>query len=140
MPNGDVAEALRPVAKAFAHLGVPFYVGGCVASSFHGAMRSTMDVDLVADLSDAQVSCRKRKEENRFRLTQLGTASAVPNKYFSELEDPRFGVNRLHLHGDVIVIAICGMLADADGQTAIGTLIIVSAWASGQGISLRRWL
>lgn len=70
MPNDDLAEALRPVAKAFAHVGVPFYVGGSVASSFHGAMRSTMDVDLVADLSDAQVTPF---------LTELGDAY-----YFSE--------------------------------------------------------
>lgn len=52
----DVAKALQPVAKTFERLGVEFYVGGSVASSFHGAMRSTMDVDLVASIDDAQVS------------------------------------------------------------------------------------
>lgn len=46
----DLIAALRPVAEAFGALGVRFYVGGSVASSFHGAVRSTMDVDLVCEL------------------------------------------------------------------------------------------
>jgi len=39
--------------------------------------------------------------------------------FFAELPDPRSEVNRLHLLGDVIVIAICGVLANADGPSAI---------------------
>jgi hypothetical protein len=35
-------EALEPVAAALQALGVRFYVGGSVASSFHGVARSTM--------------------------------------------------------------------------------------------------
>ena len=54
--------------------------------------------------------------------------------YFNELEDPRSSVNRLHLLGDVIVIAICGVLANADGPTAIAT------WAKLQESDLRKYL
>ena len=54
--NNDVAEALRPVARAFERLGVRYYVGGSVASAFHGAMRTTMDVDVIADLDDSHVA------------------------------------------------------------------------------------
>ena len=39
--------------------------------------------------------------------------------FFEELPDPRSEVNRLHLLGDVIVIAICGVLANADGPSGI---------------------
>jgi predicted transposase YbfD/YdcC len=39
--------------------------------------------------------------------------------FFDELPDPRSTVNRLHLLGDVIVIAICGVLANADGPSGI---------------------
>lgn len=49
--ENDVIAALRPVAAAFEKLRIDFYVGGSVASSFHGAMRSTFDVDIVADLA-----------------------------------------------------------------------------------------
>lgn len=41
--------------------------------------------------------------------------------FFDELPDPRSSVNRLHRLGDVIVIAICAVLATADGPTAIAS-------------------
>ena len=40
-------------------------------------------------------------------------------RFFDELPDPRSEVNRWHLLGDVIVIAICAVLAGCDGPTAI---------------------
>jgi hypothetical protein len=52
----DLVAALSPVSAALAKLGIRHYVGGSVASSFHGASRSTMDVDLVANMIDSQVS------------------------------------------------------------------------------------
>ena len=39
--------------------------------------------------------------------------------YFEPLSDPRHSRNRKHLLGDVIVIAVCGMLCGCDGPTAI---------------------
>jgi predicted transposase YbfD/YdcC len=39
---------------------------------------------------------------------------------FSELDDPRCQVNRVHLLGDLIVIAIMAVIAGADGPKAIG--------------------
>ena len=49
-PDQGLKEALEPVARILNSLDIGFYVGGSVASSFHGAARSTLDVDLVADL------------------------------------------------------------------------------------------
>jgi predicted transposase YbfD/YdcC len=40
-------------------------------------------------------------------------------EYFDDLPDPRSTVNRLHRLGDVIMIAICAVVANADGPTAI---------------------
>ena len=40
-------------------------------------------------------------------------------RFFDDLPDPRSSVNRLHRLGDVIVIAICAVVATADGPTAI---------------------
>ena len=39
--------------------------------------------------------------------------------YFDQLPDPRSEVNRLHRLGDVIVVAICGVIANADGPLGI---------------------
>lgn len=44
------------LARTFESLGVPYAVGGSVASSVHGFPRSTMDVDLVAALRESHVS------------------------------------------------------------------------------------
>jgi hypothetical protein len=43
------------VADALEALGVPYAVGGSLASAVHGVMRATMDADLVADLHIEQV-------------------------------------------------------------------------------------
>lgn len=52
----DLLAALLPVARTLERLAVPFYIGGSVASSVHGAARSTMDVDLVADLQPSHAA------------------------------------------------------------------------------------
>jgi hypothetical protein len=51
----DILTATEPVAKAFENLGVPYFIGGSVASSAYGMPRSTMDVDMVSDLKPAHV-------------------------------------------------------------------------------------
>ena len=43
------------VADALADLGVPYVIGGSLASAVHGVMRATMDADLVADLRPEHV-------------------------------------------------------------------------------------
>lgn len=49
----DLQAALGPVTSTFQRLSIRFFVGGSVASSFHGAIRSTMDVDLVCSIASA---------------------------------------------------------------------------------------
>jgi predicted transposase YbfD/YdcC len=65
----------------------------------------------------------------------LGTQEAVNLlRFFDDLPDPRSNVNRLHRLGDVIVMAICAVLANADGPTAI------AQWAQLNEVWLRRHL
>lgn len=51
----NILAALVPVADALERLGIPYHIGGSVASSAHGIARATLDVDLVADLAPAHV-------------------------------------------------------------------------------------
>jgi hypothetical protein len=51
----DIVAAIRPVIDTLGHLSVPYSIAGSVASSAHGIARSTLDVDLVADLRLAHV-------------------------------------------------------------------------------------
>ena len=55
MTPSDLVAATLPVVKAFERLGVAYYVGGSVASSAYGLPRTTLDVDLIADLKDDHV-------------------------------------------------------------------------------------
>ena len=38
------------VTQTLERLGIPYAVGGSLASSLHGVMRSTLDVDIVTDM------------------------------------------------------------------------------------------
>jgi len=53
-------------------------------------------------------------------MLKIGEQDAVNIlRFFDDLPDPRSEVNRRHRLGDVIVIAICAVVANADGPTAI---------------------
>ncbi|MDX1933814.1 MAG: hypothetical protein SFU56_14545 [Capsulimonadales bacterium] len=43
------------LAKRFEDLGIPYYVGGSVASSVYGVFRATNDADIVVDLKESSV-------------------------------------------------------------------------------------
>lgn len=46
----EIEQALIPLVEACEQLGITYYVGGSVASSAHGILRQTEDVDVVVDL------------------------------------------------------------------------------------------
>jgi hypothetical protein len=47
---GETARITLLVTQTLEHLGITYAVGGSLASSIHGVMRSTLDVDIVADM------------------------------------------------------------------------------------------
>ncbi|MBI5481946.1 MAG: hypothetical protein HY906_24035 [Deltaproteobacteria bacterium] len=52
----ELVSALQPLVEALDALGIPYRIGGSVASSVLGAPRSTLDVDLVCDLREHHVA------------------------------------------------------------------------------------
>lgn len=56
MTSSDLLKALALVVDALEHLGVPYYVGGSLASSAHGVPRSSIDADVIADLGPQHVA------------------------------------------------------------------------------------
>ena len=50
----DIIHALAPIAEVFDNLGILFYVGGSVSAFEHGYERYTHDIDVVADIQEAQ--------------------------------------------------------------------------------------
>jgi len=68
-------------------------------------------------------------------MLSIGEQDAVNLlRFFDDLPDPRSQVNRLHRLGDVIVIAVCAVMANADGPTAI------AGWAKLNKSWLRKHL
>ncbi len=55
MTSRDPVLACLPVIDALEALGVPYYIGGSVASTHFGVARSTVDVDVIALMEDSQV-------------------------------------------------------------------------------------
>jgi hypothetical protein len=75
-----MVDALAPVITAFQTLGVGHYVGGSVASSFHGAARSTMDVDVVCNLKEEHVSPFVESFDSNFYIAIATVLDAVRRK------------------------------------------------------------
>jgi hypothetical protein len=50
MNASQILAAITPVIEALEELGVPYHIGGLVASSIYGILRATIDADLIADL------------------------------------------------------------------------------------------
>ncbi|HJS17342.1 MAG TPA: hypothetical protein VJ785_01240 [Anaerolineales bacterium] len=48
--QGEATLITLLVTQTLERLGIPYAVGGSLASSLHGVMRSTLDVDIVADM------------------------------------------------------------------------------------------
>lgn len=55
MPTGELQQALSLLVSALESLEIPYYIGGSVASSVFGLPRSTMDIDIVADIKKSNV-------------------------------------------------------------------------------------
>jgi Nucleotidyl transferase AbiEii toxin, Type IV TA system len=73
----ELWQALLPVLEVLEDLGVPFHLGGSVASSLTGISRATQDVDLVADLRDQQA---------------MPLVAALQGRYYIDLERVREGI------------------------------------------------
>jgi hypothetical protein len=51
MVDSEAIQVTRRVTHVLDDLGIPYVIGGSMASIVHGLLRTTMDVDIVADLS-----------------------------------------------------------------------------------------
>jgi hypothetical protein len=76
--DSELVTALRPVAQALEALGVPYYLGGSVASSAHGIARASLDADVVAALEPEHVDALIARLEADYYipLNRLRSAAA----------------------------------------------------------------
>lgn len=64
----DPIPTLLKIIDALERLGIPYAVGGSLASSIHGEPRTTQDVDIAADLNPHSVEALVRALEETFDL------------------------------------------------------------------------
>ncbi len=85
----DIVAALSPVVQAFRSLGVRHYIGGSVASSFHGATRSTLDVDVIAELNADTITSILDLLGNQYYASEPAIQDAVRRKTCFNLSQVR---------------------------------------------------
>lgn len=78
--SDDLIDALAPVVEALQKLRIRHYVGGSIASSFHGATRSTMDVDLIAELTEEKITDFVNCFGDEFYLSEAAIRDAVKRR------------------------------------------------------------
>jgi hypothetical protein len=73
----DLIDALEPVVRAFRELGIRYFIGGSIASSFHGATRSTMDVFVSRGRPFDKDSMRRATQERIGKTSTLAVPIAT---------------------------------------------------------------
>ncbi|HXO22161.1 MAG TPA: hypothetical protein VOA87_19765 [Thermoanaerobaculia bacterium] len=76
----ELAEALKvtlAVARALDDLGIPYYLGGSLASSLHGIPQSAQDAELVADLKPEHLKRLSAALSATFYIDRGKAAAAV---------------------------------------------------------------
>jgi hypothetical protein len=88
MSQADDLEALQPVADALTSLGVGYYIGGSAASSVHGFARSTLGIDIVADI---------RREHVDRLVSRLASTYYVDAGMIRQAIDTSQSISLIHL-------------------------------------------
>jgi hypothetical protein len=76
-------DALTPLVDACDALGIAYYIGGSVASIAHGVPRTTLDVDVIADIRPGhvrQLVARSNRRSKRLALPRNGVCRSVCNE------------------------------------------------------------
>lgn len=76
-PASDVVAVTLRVVRLLEELGVPYVIGGSLASSVHGTMRSTGDVDFVVDLKPEHVHPLVRALGHEFYVSENRVVQSV---------------------------------------------------------------
>lgn len=81
MPEqSELVQALTPVIRYFEDNHVSYFVGGSVASSHHGASRSTLDVDLTVVFGEENISSLINRLSGDYYLSEPAMREAVGRK------------------------------------------------------------
>ena len=80
MLDAESLDVTLLVTHLLDSLGVPYVIGGSVASTAHGLIRTTMDVDMVADLQTQHVSRFVTALSNDFYVDAMSVHQALERR------------------------------------------------------------
>jgi len=80
MQSLDAVTAMTPVVAELERLGVRYYVGGSLAASIYGLARTTLDVDLVADLKSEHAAPLAVTLQPAYYISQPMILDAIARK------------------------------------------------------------
>jgi hypothetical protein len=80
MSSSDIVQATRPLVKLLEQHSIRYYIGGSVASSAHGLPRTTIDVDIVVDLTHAHVEIIVEALQGNFYIDGEVIHTAIDNE------------------------------------------------------------
>lgn len=72
--------AIEPLIDAFEQLGIAYHIAGSVATLAHGISRTTMDVDLVADIRPQHVTSLAQQLASQYYVEEETLEEAVANR------------------------------------------------------------
>lgn len=73
----DPLAVILEIAGIFEDLGIPYAVGGSVASSVYGEPRASADADLIADLPEAKLVALTSRIEASYYVSEVAARDAV---------------------------------------------------------------
>jgi len=76
----DVVDLAVAVAAAFEHSGVPYFLGGSLASSLQGEPRATNDIDFVIEIDEARIPRLSAALGTDFDVDETALARAVQTR------------------------------------------------------------
>ena len=88
MVDSEAIQVTLLVTNLLDELGVPYVIGGSMASIIHGMLRTTMDVDIVANIQPEQVASF---------ITSLQDAFYVDEQMIRQAIQRRSSFNLIHL-------------------------------------------
>jgi hypothetical protein len=80
MSSSDIVQATRPLIQLLEQHSIRYYIGGSVASSAHGLPRTTIDVDIVVDLTHAHVEIIVEALQGSFYIDGEIIHTAIDNE------------------------------------------------------------
>lgn len=86
--QGDAVRITLLITRILEKLAIPYAIGGSMSSSVHGVMRTTMDVDIIADL---------RKEHIQNFIQALGDDFYKDEQMIVDAIDHQSSFNLIHL-------------------------------------------